>query len=107
MPSTALQPGDMYSERSGLWLHLFLSSWICGEVPYLIIAVVVVFVFFSFPLLSLHITLIYTRFTIKQNTFLVPGRSFVFLRLKPELAAKITFLLSKSTDGSVQTMNAS
>lgn len=63
----------MYSERSGLWLHLLLSSWICGEVPYLITIVV----FFSPFLIALQphrfsffSPLIYTRFTvltIKQN----------------------------------------
>lgn len=63
----------MYSERSGLWLHLLLSSWICGEVPYLITIVV------FFPPFSLHFSptsshffppLIYASFTvltIKQN----------------------------------------
>lgn len=72
--------------------------------------------FFSPFIIALHPTSshFFTHFhkfhwfvlTIKQNIFLVTGQFYVFLRLKLELAAKIKFLFSESTDGSVQSMNA-
>lgn len=61
MPSPALHPGDLHPEWSWLWLHLFLSSRICGEAshlpapPHLLCACVCLFCIFI-CIISIHTT---------------------------------------------------
>lgn len=103
----------MYSERTGLRLHLFLSSWICGEVPYLITVVVLgaplyrctsarpVRIYFT-HLHKFH----WFVLTIKQNIFLVIGQFYIFY-IKAWINSKNKILFSESKDWSVQSINPS